>query len=103
MRTLLALIVFALTFWRAALDWIGTVAQGEAWRFVSVGELWGHYFPKGPGILETLVVGYLGQEVWGYASFILVMPMVSLLCLLGAVLWMFRRPSGVARRNVFRR
>ena len=103
MRTLLALVLFALAFWRGALDWIATVAQGEAWRFVSVGELWGAYFPKGPGIFETLVVGYLGTEVWRYASFVLIMPMVALLCLTGALIWMFRRPKGVARRNVFKR
>jgi len=103
MRSLLALLIFAFAFWRAALDWMGTVAQGEAWRFVTVGELWGSYFPKGPGVLETLVIGYLGAEVWRYASFVLVMPMVALLCLLGGLIWMFRRPKGVARRSIFKR
>jgi len=103
MRTLLALVLFALAVWRAALDWMATVTQGEAWRFVTVGELWGQFFPRGPGTLETLVVGYLGTEVWRYASFILVMPMVALLCFLGGFIWMIRRPSGVARRSVFKR
>lgn len=103
MRTILALVVFALAFWRAALDWMATVAQGEAWRFISVGEFWGNHFARGPGTFETMVTGYLGAEAWRYLSFVLVMPLVSLLCFLGASIWMFRRPSGVARRSVFKR
>jgi len=103
MRTLLALIVFALAIWRAVLDWMGSVALGEAYQFVSVGEVWGSYFPKGPGILETLIVGYLGVEIWRYVSYILVLPMISLLCFIGAFIWMIRRPRGVERRNVFKR
>jgi len=40
MRSFLALIFFALALWRAALDWMATVAVGEAWRFVSMEALW---------------------------------------------------------------
>ncbi len=103
MRTLLALLCFGLALWRGALDWMGTVAEGGAWRFISVGELWGAYFPRGPGNLETLIVGYLGAEVWAYASYILVIPMVSLLCFLGALIWMIRRAGDQPRRSIFRR
>ena len=103
MRTALALFIFGLAIWRAALDWMGTVAQGGAWRFVSFGELWGSYFPSGPGNFETLITGYLGPEVWVYVSFILVMPMVALLCFLGGFVWMIRRPGHVERRSIFRR
>ena len=103
MRTVLALFIFGLAIWRAALDWMATVAQGGAWRFVSVGELWGGYFPRGPGNFETLITGYLGPEIWAYASFVLIMPMVSLLCFLGALIWMVRRTGGQPRRSIFRR
>lgn len=103
MRTLLALLIFALAVWRGALDWLATVAQGEAWRFLTVGELWGTHFPKGPGILETLVSGYLGNTVWSYVSFTLIMPVVAVLCLLGGFIWMIRRPGGAEKRSLFKR
>jgi len=103
MRTLLALLVFALAVWRVAIDWMGSVAQGQALQFASMGELWGNHFPKGPGVFETLVIGYLGAGVWRYASFSLVIPVVSVLFLLGAFIWMIRRPHHVARRSIFKR
>lgn len=102
MRTVLALLIFGLAFWRAALDWMATAANGEAWTFVSTGELWGSWFPSGPGIYETLVTGFLGQTAWGFASFLLVLPVVAVLCFAGGFVWMIRRPKGVARRTIFK-
>ena len=81
---------------------MATVAQGEAWRFLTVGELWGTHFPKGPGIFETLVTGYLGPTVWSYSSFVLIMPVVAPLCFLGAAIWMTRR-RGASGRSLFKR
>ncbi len=102
MRTLLALLIFALAFWRGAIDWMASVSLGEALKLISVGEFWGASFPKGPGAFETLVVGYLGDVAWRYASFVLVIPVVSVLFLLGAFVWMIRRPKDAARRSIFK-
>lgn len=103
MRSFIALLVFALALWRAVIDWLSTVTQGEAWSFVPVRGVWQSWFPSGPQTFETLVTGYLGDRIWRYLDRVLDFPMVSLLLFIGAFLWMFRRPAGVERRSVFKR
>ena len=103
MRSFLALIFFALALWRAGLDWMATVAQGEAWRFVSMETLWRGLFPNGPDVLETLVQGYLNEQVWNGLSWVLLLPAVVLPLVLGVFFWLIRRPKGVARRSLFKR
>lgn len=102
LRTTLAILIFLAALWRAALDWMATVALGDAWRFKSSGELWKEVWPNGPEVFETLIEGYLGDAVWAPLSAVLDVPLVANLCFVGAFIWMVRRPKGTARRSFFK-
>ena len=103
MRTVFALILFGLATWRAVLDWNATFAQDGAWRFAETGQLFNAQFPQAFEVIETLIRGFLGEGAWGAATSALSLPLVSVLLFAGALIWMIRRPRGVARRNVFKR
>lgn len=103
MRTFIALILFGLAVWRAFIDWTATFAKGEAWRFADTRTLFEEALPEAYGVTHTLIAGYFGPTVWGYVQSGLALPLVSVLCFAGGLLWMFRRPKGEARRNVFKR
>jgi hypothetical protein len=46
MRAILAILLLAAAFWRAAIDWQATVAEGYAYRFSTVGSVISRHWPE---------------------------------------------------------
>ena len=46
MRAILAILLLAAAFWRAAIDWQTTIAEGYAYRFSTIGSVISRHWPE---------------------------------------------------------
>ena len=46
MRAILAILLLAAAFWRAAIDWQATIAEGYAYRFSTIGSVISRHWPE---------------------------------------------------------
>lgn len=76
MRTSLVVLLAAVAFWRAAIDWQATLGKGYAYRFGTVGSLLGDWWPDGLG-------GIAG-------AFVLALPVAPALAAIALGLWITR-------------
>lgn len=91
MRTAITILLGALAFWRAALDWQATIGAGYAYRFSSLGDLVGAVWPG----FRSDLVGALSRSglTWAWdpvGAFVLSLPVAPLLAAAAAAVWVTR-------------
>lgn len=95
MRTALAVLFFALAFWRAAADWIATIGQGYAYRFGTVGAVSGDRWPEAVGGFVAGLQDLGPAWTWDpVGAFLVSLPVAPLLAAIGAGFWIARERRG---------
>jgi hypothetical protein len=98
MRTVLAILLFILAFWRAALDWRATIGAGYAYRPTTIGDLAGERWPEATfGFVAALRNSGIGWAWDPVGAFALSLPFAPVLAMLGTMLWIARRRQQRAR------
>lgn len=91
MRTILATILVATAFWRAAIDWQATIGQGYAYRFATLATLLRENWPEGYDRLVGMLIRSGIPWAWDPVGAVLLSaPVAPLLAAAGVGLYVTR-------------
>jgi hypothetical protein len=91
MRILLVVGFAALAFWRAAIDWQATIAQGYAYRLASVDEVLRTSLPQTHRSLTTGMQAIGIPWLWDpIALFLLALPLAIIPAIIAILAWITR-------------
>lgn len=98
MRMAITILLAALALWRAAADWQATIGQGYAYRFGTLGDLVGGWWPE----RYARLVNALRQSgvPWAWdpvGAFLLSLPVAPALAAVAVGLWITRERGTRAR------
>lgn len=100
MRTAIAVLFFALAFWRAAADWMSTIGEGYAYRFGTAGGFAGDHWPDAVGRLVGGLRSMGPSWAWDpVGAFVLSLPVAPLLAAVGVSFWIARERRGTRART----
>jgi hypothetical protein len=91
MRAILAILLLAAAFWRAAIDWQATIAEGYAYRFSTVGSVISGQWPESYArLVESLKQSGVPGAWDPVGAIVMSIPVALALAALAGAIWLTR-------------
>lgn len=91
MRAILAILLLAAAFWRAAIDWQTTIAEGYAYRFSTIGSVISRHWPESYArLVESLKQSGVAGAWDPVGAIVMSIPVALALAALAGAVWLTR-------------
>ena len=91
MRAALAILLLAAAFWRAAIDWQTTIAEGYAYRFSTIGSVISRHWPESYArLVESLKQSGVPGAWDPVGAIVMAIPVALALAALAGAVWLTR-------------